>query len=129
MDPKETAAEITARLEAEEVVYLYAITFCLASAAGIVRAFRDDRYRDIPNLCSVGIVCGFVSTASIACMLWAGRDSPADKHAFVAVAVVIGLAGKEADRYLLAIVGWIQKRLGVDIPEPEDADVEDGKDE
>lgn len=136
MEPLDDAVEQVAQaaantsLSPEELLQLYIVSFALASAAGLVRAHRDARYRDGWNLLSVAACGGFIGLALTLGLVWFLDGSRSDKPLFLLGAILVGLSGKEADRLPPMLMDWVLRRFGIELIDhptrhPEDLDDDD----
>jgi len=113
MDPQEMASQ-AASLDVTEAKF-YAAAFALAVSAGMVRTWSDHRFRDFWHLLSTSLVSGFIGLGCVAFACWPIGGSVGHKPGMVAIAVFVGLMGKEANKIPPLAVEFILRRFGLEI--------------
>ena len=107
--------EIAAKAITTGEVWFYAASFALAVAAGLVRTWSDNRFRDFWNLLSIGFSAGFVGLGCVALVCWRTGSSIGHQPGLVALAIFVGLLGKEATKLPPLLADWILRKVGVEV--------------
>lgn len=101
-----------------EIIF-YAGVWLFAFAAGLVRVVRDHDCQRIGDVFAVGFAGGFFGFGAVC--IWVGNDLDTLRSPWFywGVAALIGLLGKEQDKYLRVLISSLMKRFGTnDEPKP-----------
>jgi len=113
------APEEVVGISTQEVIF-YLATFVTGAAAGAVRVARDREYQSLSNF--IGVTGSSVLLAFAVVALWVGRNGATVGSEFrlLAVAVAVGLLGKEQDKLLRWGLAKAAKALGIELEQLDD---------
>lgn len=90
----------------------YALSYLLACSAGLARTFRDTDYSSVWNLLSVGACSGFIGLVCVIGLCWYASGSAGHERGLAAIAILVGLLGKEADKLYPLLLSKVLKKFG-----------------
>lgn len=113
-NPQAGLADSTAQFIATNEGMLFLAVFVLASMAGVARATRDDDYRHLHQLGSIASFSGFLGVGTIAVFRYVLGLGDSANGLCIGFACIIGLMGKEQDKFLRFIVRTVLKKFGLE---------------
>lgn len=92
----------------------YLVVWAIGFLAATVRVIRDHSYINVSDLLSIGMSGGFFAFGFVCILL--RFDPPDDGNGFfyLGISALVGLLGKEQDKYLRLILKKVFKTIGVD---------------
>lgn len=86
--------------------WFYAACFIAAAVGGISRTLRDDSYQSAGTLFGLCVCSGILGSFVVAAWCGGNGGSSGFEFFYVLFSGVVGMAGKEADRYINKILHW-----------------------
>lgn len=91
----------------------WGLVWLTAAAAGVARCLRDSDYRSCLDLASVGLFSGMVGLGVVGFWIGSSGGHIGSEPRYLGLSALLGLAGKEQDRFVRFIITSTFDRLGV----------------
>jgi hypothetical protein len=91
----------------------WGLVWLTAAAAGVARCLRDSDYRSCIDLVSIGLFSGMVGVGVVGFWVGSAGGHIGYEPRYLGLSALLGLAGKEQDRFVRFIITTTFDRLGV----------------
>ncbi|NNE62386.1 MAG: hypothetical protein HKN35_15950 [Woeseia sp.] len=102
-----------------ELVF-YIAAWAVAGCCGVLSTFINRRYRSVWDLLAIGTLSGFIAVSVLGFVVGAVGGVDGREPYLLAIAITVGVSGKQALRLSYFIVNGVLDRLGVTIEVEED---------
>lgn len=95
-------------------IAFYTIAWAVAGVCGVLSTFIGHRHSSIWDILAIGTLSGFIACSVIGFIVGSFGGFSGSEPYFLAIAISVGVMGKQSLRLSYFIVNSILKKIGVD---------------